>query len=96
MMVQQFKTHQAQGYRHIAVAMDYDPIAFVKSFASERALPFDVVHDTDGSIAKAFGNVKLTPTSFLLDRDGNVAKRYVGAPKEAELKAAIEALLAKG
>ena len=95
MMVQQFKTHQSRGYRHIAVAMDYDSSPFVRQFASDRSLPFDVVHDTDGAIAKAFGNVKLTPTSFLIDRQGNVIKRYVGAPKEAELSAAIAQLLAK-
>lgn len=95
MLVNQFNTYRASGYRHIAVAMDYDPIAFVKNFSAERSLPFDVVHDTDGQIAKAFGDVKLTPTSFLIDREGNIAKRYVGEPKEAELKSVIESLLNK-
>lgn len=95
MMVQQFKTFETQGYRHIAVAMDYDSVPFVKQFAAERALPFDVVHDADGKIAQAFGNVKLTPTTFLIDRQGAIVKRYVGAPKEAELSAAIAQLIAK-
>lgn len=95
MMVQHFNTYESKGYRHIAVAMDYDPAPYVRSFAKERALPFDVVHDTNGSIAKSFGNVKLTPTSFLLDKQGKIVKRYVGAPNEAELKATIEQLLAQ-
>jgi peroxiredoxin len=93
MLVDQFNRHHKSGYRHIAVAMDYDPLAFVQNFSLERGLPFEVVHDTDGSIAKAFGDVKLTPTSFLIDRNGNIVKRYVGEPKEAELTSAIESLL---
>jgi peroxiredoxin len=58
-----------------------------------RKLPFDVVHDKDGSIAKAFDGTRLTPTSYLIGKDGKVAKRYVGEPKHDEFKAAIEALL---
>ncbi len=93
MMVDTFKAYAPQGYRMVAVAMDYDTPAFIANFVETRKLPFDVVHDVDGSIAKAFEGTKLTPTSYLIDKQGRVAKRYVGEPKHDEFKAAIEALL---
>ncbi len=93
MMVDTFNTYAPRGYRMVAVAMDYDTPSFVANFAASRKLPFDVVHDVDGSIAKAFEGTKLTPTSYLIDKQGNIAKRYVGEPKHDEFKSAIEALL---
>jgi peroxiredoxin len=93
MMTEVFNSYNAKGYRMVAVAMDYDTPAFVANFAESRKLPFDVVHDADGSIAKAFEGTKLTPTSYLIDKQGRVVKRYVGEPKHDEFKAAIEALL---
>ena len=93
MMTEVFNTYNSKGYRMVAVAMDYDTPAFIANFVESRKLPFDVVHDVDGSIAKAFEGTKLTPTSYLIGKDGKVAKRYVGEPKHDEFKAAIEALL---
>jgi peroxiredoxin len=93
MMAETYKTFAPQGYRMVAVAMEYDTPAFIANFVESRKLPFDVVHDVDGSIAKAFDGTKLTPTSYLIGKDGRVAKRYVGEPKHDEFKAAIEALL---
>jgi peroxiredoxin len=91
-------THRAfapRGYETLAVAMQYDPPAFVSNFAQSRALPFPVVIDNTGAIAKAFGDVQLTPTSFLLDKQGRIVKRYVGAPDFAALRALVERLLAE-
>jgi peroxiredoxin len=93
MMTEVFNQFSPKGYRMVAVAMDYDRADFVEHFAKERKLPFDVVHDTSGQIAKAFDNTKLTPTSYLIDRQGKIVKRYVGEPKHDEFKAAIAALL---
>jgi peroxiredoxin len=93
MMTEVFNAYSPKGYRMVAVAMDYDTPTFIANFAQTRKLPFDVVHDADGSIAKAFEGTKLTPTSYLIDKQGKVAKRYVGEPQHDEFKAAIEALL---
>jgi peroxiredoxin len=93
MLTEVFNSYNAKGYRTIAVAMDYDTPTFIANFSESRKLPFDVVHDADGSIAKAFDGTKLTPTSYLIDRQGRVAKRYVGEPNHDEFKAVIEALL---
>lgn len=91
-------THEkfkARGYETIAVAMSYDPPAYVVNFAETRKLPFGVAIDRDGAIARSFGDVQLTPTSVLINKRGEIVKRYVGAPDFAELHTLLEKLLAE-
>ncbi len=95
MLAKVYTDYASKGYRTIAVAMDYDSIDFVRNFAASRALPFDVVHDTDGNLAQAFNQVKVTPTSYLIDSQGRIVKRYLGEIKEADLTQAIDNLLSK-
>lgn len=97
-MPQIASTHQkfrARGYETVAVAMDYDQPAAVAHFARSRALPFGVVFDQSGEVARAFGDVKLTPTTFVIDKQGRIAKRYRGAPDFAALERLIGELLAE-
>ncbi len=91
-------THQkfaAQGYDTVAVAMSYDPPAFVVNFAQSRQLPFKVAIDNTGAVAKAWGDVKLTPTTYLVNKKGDIVKRYVGTPDFVALHALIGQLLAE-
>lgn len=87
------RKYAAAGYETVAIAMDYDPRAFVTAYALKNALPFKMVHDADGAAAKGFGDIRLTPTTFLIDKQGNIIKRYLGEPDFAQLHAEIEALL---
>lgn len=98
-MPQIVATHEkfkARGYDTVAVAMSYDPPAYVARFAETRKLPFGVAIDNTGAIAKSFGDVQMTPTTFLIDKQGRVVKRYLGAPDFAALHALIGELLAEG
>ena len=97
-MPQIIATHQkfkAQGFDTLAVAMSYDPPAFVANFAETRQLPFSVAIDNTGEIAQRFGEVRLTPTTFLLDKRGGIVKKYVGEPDFAALHQLIGELLAE-
>ncbi|MBV8604138.1 MAG: TlpA family protein disulfide reductase [Pelomonas sp.] len=93
-VVQTFQKYKGRGFDTLAVAMSYDPPAYVSNFAASRALPFGVAIDNMGTLAKAFGQVRMTPTSFLIDKNGRIVKRFVGEPDFGALQAQIEQLLA--
>jgi peroxiredoxin len=94
-MVSTFEKYRAKGYEHMAVAMAYDPPAYVVNYAQTRRLPFSVAIDNTGAVAQAWGDVKLTPTSYVVNKKGEIVKRYVGEPDFAELHQLIEKLLAE-
>jgi len=89
-----YNTLGPQGLEVVAVAMDYDPIEFVRNFVKARELPFVIAHDKSGEVAKAFNDVKLTPIAFLIDRDGRVVKRYLGAYDKQDMRKTVEKALA--
>ena len=91
-------THQkfkARGFETLAVAMRYDPPAYVIHFAQTRQLPFGVAIDNTGEIAKSFDQVQLTPTTLLINKRGEIVKRYVGEPDFVALHRLVETLLAE-
>jgi peroxiredoxin len=97
-MPQMIATHQkfkAQGLETLAVAMEYDPPAYVMQFAQTRALPFRVAMDHSGELAQAFGPVQLTPTTFVVNKKGDIVKRYIGEPDFDALHALLAQLLAE-
>ena len=94
-MVSTYEKYRAKGYEHLAVAMAYDPPAYVVNYAQTRKLPFGVAIDNTGAVAKAWGDVQLTPTTYLVNKKGEIVKRYVGEPNFAELHQLIEQLLAE-
>lgn len=87
--------YQGQGFDTVAVAMEYDPPAWVLNFSKSRQLPFKVALDNTGEIARQWGDVKLTPTTYLVDKQGQIVKRYVGEPDFPALHTLIEKLLAQ-
>ncbi len=94
-IVATYQKYQGKGFETVAVAMEYDPPAWVLNFAQSRQLPFKVALDNTGDIAKQWGDVKLTPTTYLVDKQGRIVKRYVGEPDFPALHALIEELLAQ-
>jgi thiol-disulfide isomerase/thioredoxin len=97
-MPQIMATHEkykARGFDTLAVAMSYDPPAYVINYAETRKLPFNVAIDNTGVIADSFKDVRLTPTSVLVNKRGEIVKRFVGEPDFAALHQLIEKLLAE-
>jgi len=86
---------KARGYDTLAVAMRYDPPALVIAFAERRQLPFGVVIDNTGAVAKSFDQIQFTPTSVLINKRGEIVKRFVGELDFVALDALIEKLLAE-
>lgn len=93
-MAATFLQYQAQGLEMLAIAMQYDPPNYVLNFAQTRHLPFPVVLDVRGDLARAYGEVQATPTTFVIDRQGTIVKRYVGAPDFPSLHRELELVLA--
>ena len=89
------RKYQASGFETLAVAMRYDAPASVSYFAQSHQLPFGVVIDNTGAIARAFPGVRGTPTTFVLDKRGAIAKRIEGEPDFTALHALVEKLLAE-
>ena len=94
-LVATYTKYKDRGYETLAVAMSYDPPAYVVNFTESRQLPFKVAIDNTGANAQAWGDVKLTPTTYLVNKRGEIVKRYVGTPDFAELHRLIEKLLAE-
>ena len=94
-VVATYEKYKSKGFDTLAVAMSYDPPAYVVNYAETRKLPFKVAIDNTGAVAKAWGEVQLTPTSYVVNKHGDIVARYVGEPDFAELHKLIEKLLAE-
>jgi len=56
-------------------------------------MPFDIVHDADGSLARMFDDTQNTPTKFLIDPSGQIIKIYVGSTHFPDLIERLEGML---
>lgn len=84
-----------KGLEMLAVAMEYDPPAYVSQFVKTRALPFRVAIDHNGELARTLGPVQLTPTTFVINKKGEIVKQYIGEPDFTAMQALLEKLLAE-
>ncbi len=94
-IISTYNKYNGKGFDTLAVAMSYDPPAYVVNFAETRKLPFKVAIDNTGAVAQAWGDVRLTPSTFIVNKRGEIVKTYVGAPNFPELHQLIEKLLAE-
>ena len=81
------------GFELIAVAMAYDDPEQVRKFARSKGLPFRVVLDTSGSLARSFDDTKVVPTTYLIDRKGNLVSRTLGAIDFPKLRQYLDSAL---
>lgn len=92
--IERYKELSPKGFETVAVAMKHDPESYVRNFTRSRQLPFPVVLDSDGNLAKVFGDIKMTPTTLLIDKKGRIIKRYLGNYDETKLVSTINKALA--
>ena len=89
-MTELYMQFQARNFRILAIAMQYDPIVAVNNYSVSHPVPFSIVHDGSGLLAKQFGNVQLTPTHFLLSSEGRVLYHAIGTPDFEHMARIIE------
>ncbi len=77
-LVNAYNNYHEKGLEMIAVAMPYDPPAQVLNYATQKKLPFPVMHDGLGEMVNAFGGVNLTPTTFIYNKQGERLQRTIG------------------
>ena len=92
-MVALYRDLHPKGFDLLAVAMSHDPPARVASYAETHRLPFGVVIDNTGEIARAFGGIQVTPSGALIDRKGMITTRWTGPPDFGRLRAQVERLV---
>ncbi len=77
-LVNAYHAYQTRGFEIIAVAMPDDPPAQVLNYATQKALPFPVMHDGFSEITNKFGGVNLTPTAYIFDKQGKRLQHTIG------------------
>jgi peroxiredoxin len=92
-LVNTYNTYKAKGFEVIAVAMPYDPPAQVLNYATQKALPFPVMHDGFAEITEQFGGVQLTPTTYIFDKRGKRLFYTIGALDFASLNQLLNKVL---
>lgn len=90
-----YSRYHSQGLEIIGVSMYYDPPNHVIEFNKQHSLPYPIVLDIDGTIAKAFENTRVTPTTFLLTPSGEIGWKKTGLFELTQIQPKIEAFLGK-
>ena len=91
-----WRRYRSRGFEVIAVAMSYDEPEQIRAYMAKRSLPFPVVFDRDGALAREFEGVRATPTTFLIDRAGKRISKTVGIIDFEKLRAFLESAAASG
>jgi peroxiredoxin len=94
-LIKTYNDYHEKGFEVIAVAMSYDPPSQVLNYTKKNALPFPVMHDGYGEIAKQFNEVRVTPTAYILDKQGKVLRKVVGELNFTDLHKLLDEQLKK-
>lgn len=95
-LIQTYRQYRKRGFEVIAVAMHYDQPGDIRAYVHKQGLPFPVVFDRDGSLAREFEQVGVTPTTFLIDGSGRRISKTLGIIDFGKLRAFLESAAASG
>ncbi len=89
-----YNDYKDQGFTVLAVNMtSQDTFENINPFITERNLPYPILLDSNGEVAKAY-QMKSLPSSFFINRDGTIHEVVIGGPMaEALLRTRIEEIL---
>lgn len=89
-LINTYNQYQSKGLEIIAIAMPYDPPAQVVNFATQKNLPFPVMHDGYGDIVQKFGGITVTPTALIYNKEGKRIQHAVGTLNFDKLHALLD------
>ena len=89
-LINTYNRYKTKGFEVIAVAMPYDPPAQVLNYATQKSLPFPVMHDGLSEITQGFGGITATPTAYLFNKQGKRLERTIGILDFAKLRATLD------
>ncbi|PCI57554.1 MAG: thioredoxin [Methylophilaceae bacterium] len=89
-LINTYNKYKNKGLEIIAVAMPYDPPAQVVNFATQKKLPFPVMHDGYGNIVQKFGGISVTPTALIYNKEGKRIQHAVGTLNFDKLHALLD------
>lgn len=89
-LINTYNKYKNKGFEIVAVAMPYDPPAQVVNFATQKKLPFPVMHDGYGNIVQKFGGIAVTPTALIYNKDGKRIQHAVGTLNFDKLHALLD------
>ena len=95
-LIQTYQQFRKRGFEVIAVAMHYDQPGDIKAYVRKQGLPFPVVFDQDGKLAREFDQVGATPTTFLIDASGRRISKTVGIIDFGKLRAFLKSADVEG
>ncbi len=95
-LIATYNRYRHRGVEVIAVAMSYDDLGKIRAAVAKHRLPFPVVFDQDGRLAREYEGVRATPTTFLIDRSGKRISKTVGIIDFDKLRAYLESAAAAG
>ena len=87
-----YREYEGENVEFIGLAIWDDPRK-VNNHIEEFGLPYPNLLDDRGQIAIDYG-VRGIPEKFFVDADGNLAQKFIGPMSEADLRAALDRLLA--
>ena len=88
-----YEKYQQQGFRVLAIAMQYDNLAAIKTFVADLQLTFPIVYDEAGDIVAKITEVYALPMSFLVDAEGRVVAKSLGEPDWQSWEQQLRAML---
>ena len=79
-IVRAYEAHKANGLIVLVINLTFqDSLPEAQAFAKEFHMPFPVLLDDTGAVARDAYHVPVLPMSFFIDRKGIIAYRQIGA-----------------
>jgi cytochrome c biogenesis protein CcmG/thiol:disulfide interchange protein DsbE len=93
-IVRAYATHKADGLIVLAINMTFqDSLPEAQAFAKEFHMPFPVLLDDTGAVARDAYRLSVLPMSFFVDRKGVIVHRQIGAMNGKQLDTFVGEIL---